>query len=117
MKKKLLITLFLALVVGIANAQTMVKEINPSMDYLIYILFFSLTPIGLLLDLIGVWMVYKYVLEPLPNGTGIAYPVNDFIEGPKREEERMKKINRKANIGMWLIIVGFALQFVSSILK
>ncbi len=68
---------------------------------------------GLLLDLIGVLLLFKFGLPSElqdENGPGLA------IGADKNEIEKIRKHNKKIKIGAYaglaIIFVGFALQFI-----
>ena len=77
----------------------------------ISILYF-LSSVGLISDIIGVIMVFKYVIEPPPMGTiPSTRDINKFQLDEKTKRLRIKK---RAKIGLYLIVIGFLFQFIST---
>jgi hypothetical protein len=73
---------------------------------------------GLLIDFIGVlfliWFGLPSKIEPI-SGSHIVDAIKD--EDVIRIENNNKKIRRGANIGLWLVILGFFLQILGTIIK
>ena len=72
-----------------------------------------LSPIGLILDIIGAVFIYKYGLPEEVSRTG---SINLVLEQEDEEEiEKGKRFDRLSKIGFYLLIVGFLFQLISSI--
>lgn len=68
--------------------------------------------VGMILDIIGVWMVYKHAMPP-----PIKLESYTVITIPESEKPKIARHERLAKIGIFLIIAGFVLQLVSYILQ
>ena len=75
--------------------------------------YISYTQIGLLLDLIGVFLLLKYGLPTQYREEG------GILTGESPEEEEIrsrhnKKVKRFAHFALWLIVLGFIFQLIGS---
>jgi hypothetical protein len=70
-------------------------------------------PIGLILDIIGAYLIFKYGLPEEVSKTGSINLVLEKVE-PK-EVEKAKKFDRLSKIGFYLLILGFIFQLISSL--
>lgn len=69
--------------------------------------------IGLILDIIGAYLIFKYGLPEEVSRTG---SIGLILEQEDEEEkEKGKKYDTFSKIGFYLLILGFIFQFVSSI--
>ncbi|OFE11367.1 hypothetical protein PHACT_12480 [Pseudohongiella acticola] len=79
----------------------MIAEINPA----------YIATIGLLLDIAGVWFIFKFDLGkgiPVFNSDGTEHMIG---QGSSSDRRTWKK--RLAGSGIWLITVGFTLQIIA----
>lgn len=81
------------------------------MSWIDFIKWFS--PIGLLLDIIGAILIYKYGLPEEVSRSGTTV----IIMEQEDEDEKLKalKYDKCSRIGFWLLIIGFMFQLISSI--
>lgn len=69
--------------------------------------------VGLFLDIIGAFLIYKYGLPEEVSRTGL---ISRAVEQEDPEEvEKGKRYDRLSKIGFFLLILGFIFQLVSSI--
>ena len=72
-----------------------------------------LSPIGLILDAIGAVIIFKYGLPAEISRTG---SISIILEQEDKKEIALaKKYDKYSKYGFCLLILGFILQFVSSI--
>ena len=72
-----------------------------------------LSPVGLLLDVIGAILIYLYGLPEEISRKGTVYIVAEEVD----DSEKIKVTNydRKSKIGFYFLIIGFLLQFLSAL--
>lgn len=69
--------------------------------------------IGLVLDIIGAYLIYKF---GLPEEVSKSGTVNLVIEEEDPEEiEKARKYDKLSKLGFYILIAGFILQLVSSV--
>ena len=72
-----------------------------------------LSQIGLLIDMVGVFILIKYGLpskiKSIYSSVVTEHSDSEIIE----IEKENKKITKRANWGVWLILFGFIIQFIS----
>lgn len=78
----------------------------------------NITQAGLLLDIAGVLLLFKYglpskVIDNPEDGGNIVYG-NDDKELIEKIEKENKKIRFRAYLGLTFILIGFILQFFGS---
>lgn len=73
-----------------------------------------LSPIGLIFDVIGAILVYRYGLPEEISRTGAITRVLD--QENELETVKAKKYDKYSKCGFYLLILGFLLQFVSAII-
>lgn len=81
------------------------------MNFLEIIKWFS--PIGLILDMIGAFLIFKFGLPEEISRTGSGYMILEQ-EDPE-EIATAKKYDKLSKLGFRLLIVGFAFQLISSL--
>jgi|LGVE01.1.fsa_nt_gb hypothetical protein len=75
----------------------------------------SISSIGLLLDIAGAVLIFKYGLPEKVDRDGAIYVVSGG-EGEK-EIQKAKKYDRWAKVGIVCLIIGFSLQLISNFLN
>lgn len=71
--------------------------------------------IGLILDIMGAYLIFKYGLPEEVSRTG---SIGLILEQEDEEEKaKGKKYDKFSKIGFYLLILGFVFQLVSSILN
>jgi hypothetical protein len=83
-----------------------------------YFLQLNIAQWGLIFDLIGVLLLFKYGLPSKIEDTGIHF-LAGHVEGDK-QKDILKKNNRikiGANFGLTLVFIGFVLQFINYFFK
>jgi hypothetical protein len=74
----------------------------------------SLTSLGLLLDIFGVLLLWKFGLPPSIRRGGPQYLM---LEGADEEEAaKAEKYDRYGQCGIGLLVLGFMLQLVGNVL-
>ncbi len=80
--------------------------------------------IGLIADMIGVYLLFKYGLPSKIEESSGSIGLEESVEAEKARKQRNKKIERWSYFGLLLIFTGFFFQiigtnlsFVSSLLK
>jgi hypothetical protein len=69
--------------------------------------------LGLVLDIIGVLLIYLYGIPNDLNAKGLIYKV---CEGTDEDEvKKYKKCKRRSDFGLILVLIGFVFQLISSI--
>ena len=71
------------------------------------------SPLGLILDILGAFLIYKYGLPEDVSKTGVIYRVIEQED----EDEKLKaiKYDKYSRTGFGLLIMGFILQLISSL--
>ena len=69
--------------------------------------------IGLILDILGVLMLFKYGLPPEVSKDGAVYLI--CIEHDEEEIKKARKYVRFSTIALTLLIVGFVIQILANI--
>jgi len=72
-----------------------------------------LNSLGLLLDIIGAILIWKYGLPESLSREGVA-PAFSVIDASLRA--KAKKYNWYSNIGLFLLVLGFVFQLISNFL-
>jgi hypothetical protein len=72
-------------------------------------------PIGLILDIIGAYLIFKYGLPEELSRTGATFIVTE--EENADEIVKAKKYDKLSKLGFRLLIVGFLFQLISSIIN
>ena len=72
-----------------------------------------ISPFGLILDILGAVLIYKYGLPEEVSRTGSIVRVVE--EEDETEIIKAKKYDEYSRIGFWLLILGFIFQLISSI--
>jgi hypothetical protein len=85
-----------------------------SWDAMLYMMYYPLQMIGLIADIIGVVMLFKYGLPEIERTGGAKKIITIAVD--KSAIGREAKYDRNGKIGLALIVVGFVLQFVSSLI-
>lgn len=81
--------------------------------FLLYIWYMNYSQIGLLLDIAGVLVLFKYGLPSKVRPVG-GLNLGESEEDKKERENLNSKIVIKARIGLTLLILGFVFQFYGS---
>jgi hypothetical protein len=81
------------------------------MSWIDFIKWFS--PIGLILDIIGAILIYRFGLPDEVSRSGTTVIIIEHED----ENEKLKalKYDKYSRIGFWLLIMGFMFQLISSI--
>jgi hypothetical protein len=74
-----------------------------------------IAPIGLILDIIGAYLIFKYGLPEELSRTGATFIITE--EEDPDEIVKAKKYDKLSKLGFRLLIVGFLLQLISSIIN
>ena len=72
-----------------------------------------LTSIGLLLDIVGIGLLWKFGLPPDVRRGGVGYLMLE--ESDPEEAAKAEKYDRYGRLGLGLLVLGFMLQFVGSV--
>lgn len=72
-----------------------------------------LSPLGLIFDIIGAFLIFKYGLPEEISRSGSSYMVND--DHSPDEKTLAAKYDKLSKIGFSLLIAGFILQLIPSI--
>ena len=72
-----------------------------------------LSPIGLMMDIIGAYLIFKFGLPEEISRTGSDYLV--FNSGNPEEKALAAKYDKYSKIGFRLLMLGFILQLIPSI--
>ena len=83
------------------------------MNYLELIKWFG--PIGLILDIIGAALIFKYGLPEEISRNGNSYRISE--QDDSYEKDIAKRYDKLSKLGFRLLIVGFLLQLISSIIN
>lgn len=75
----------------------------------------AINSIGLLLDIAGVIMVWRYGLPEVVSREGAQYVVTGQTD--KIEKAKALKFDRLSKVGLCLIISGFALQLIGNLVR
>jgi hypothetical protein len=81
---------------------------------MLYMMYYPLQMFGLIADIIGVVMLFKYGLPEIERTGGAQKIITSEVD--KSAIDREAKYDRNGKIGLLLIVFGFALQFVSSLI-
>ena len=81
------------------------------MNYLELIKWFG--PIGLILDITGAVLIFKYGLPEEISRNGNSYRISE--QDDSYEKEKAKKYDKVSKLGFRLLILGFILQLISSL--
>ena len=76
------------------------------------------TVLGLLFDILGVILVWKFAIPNVTNRDGtfcLAVSHPEYAPEVKRHQELVKRHDIYARIGMIFIVVGFSLQFIGNL--
>jgi len=71
--------------------------------------------LGLIFDIMGVGLLYKFGLPPNVNRRGVSYYILEKVD--EDEIKKAKRFDKYSKVGIWLIFLGFALQVSSNILS
>ena len=75
----------------------------------------SVSSIGLLLDIVGAMLIFKYGLPEKVDREGLNYVI---VSGKDEKEiQKSKKYDFRANGGILCLMIGFALQLASNFLN
>ena len=72
----------------------------------------SINSVGLILDVIGVILIWRFGLPPSVDKTGQIHITAAGVD--KEEIKKGKNYDRISRIGLMLLILGFGLQIVSN---
>jgi len=72
--------------------------------------------IGLVGDIIGVVLVFRYAVSPLVKEEDINLIVAS-AEAVQKLEKKQRKYTKRAKIGVGFMVIGFTLQIVSNLVK
>jgi hypothetical protein len=72
----------------------------------------SINSAGLLLDIIGAWLLWRYGLPEPISKTGAVHLIAEQTD--QAEIDKATRYERWARIGMTFLILGFALQLISN---
>jgi hypothetical protein len=81
---------------------------------MLYMMYYPLQMFGLIADIIGVVMLFKYGLPEIERTGGAQKIITSKVD--KSAISREAKYDRNGKIGLFLIVFGFVLQFVSSLI-
>ena len=78
----------------------------------------TINTVGLILDVLGVALLFKYGVNRNPNLSPHGH-LTGFIEGGGSKLDKQAKTNywkykKREDIGLYMLIIGFALQALSS---
>lgn len=74
----------------------------------------DLSAFGLVLDIIGVFLLWRFGLPPLIDRGGDEYLVSGVTN--KEEAKRAKYYDRFSHIGIGLVILGFVFQLLGTLI-
>jgi len=85
--------------------EVIICEVNIQVQALI-------SSIGLILDIIGAIIIYKFGLPENVDRSGTTYLISDEVD--KNEKDKAKKYDRNSSWGISFLIIGFMLQGISN---
>jgi len=71
--------------------------------------------LGLALDVVGAFLIYKFGLPPQIDREGTVYLVTEEVD--ETEKQKAKQFDVRSELGIKLLIAGFLLQLVSNFLR
>ena len=84
------------------------------MDFIVIHTQVLINSFGLILDIIGAYLLFKFGLPPSIDRTGVEHLVGGEIDSA--EVKKGKLYDSRSAIGFKLLILGFVFQLVSNIL-
>lgn len=75
----------------------------------------ALNSLGLLSDIIGVILIFKFALQPKVNSSEIVNIVTE--DSSISTDEEIALYDKRARLGIRLVVAGFVLQFLSNFIE
>ncbi len=71
-----------------------------------------LNSLGLIIDIIGVILIFCYGISPMLDVNGSVYFVSEQVD--EDEKKKAMKYKSLSRLGLMMVIVGFILQLISN---